>query len=230
MLRLGIGRDPPFVVAQDDLAGRLRDDVIGADGHLAAASRRVDHECGYGISRGVPAQVLDDLDPFGDGSAEVLNAFREVALIDIVGPYPRLDQLVNERLLNVGAVVDAPEQDGLVAERHAGVGEAGASRHRLRSQFVWVIEMGVDPDRMVLSDHLTKLFGDPEGIGDRNPRAEPDDLDVVDRAQAGDDVFEAGVRQREGISPRDQDVSDLGRRPDVVERGVDGRLGNAPFL
>ena len=49
---------------------------------------------------------------------------------------------------------------------------------------VRVVEVEVDPERVVLLEHLAQLVVDPLRQEDRHAAADPDDLDVRDLAQA----------------------------------------------
>ncbi len=49
--------------------------------------------------------------------------FNKVALVEIVGAHAVMHEIVDEGSNNTRAVVDAREQDGLVAEREAAVGQ-----------------------------------------------------------------------------------------------------------
>src|SRR5690606_13029424 len=121
-------------------------DVVGTHGHFPAAARSVDYKGRYRLPRHVPPQVFDNLDSFGDGRAEVLDPLGKVALIDVVRADARLDQLFHQGLLNVRAVIDPPQENGLVAQGHARVGEPFAGRYRLLGELIGVVEVRVDPD------------------------------------------------------------------------------------
>jgi len=67
----------------------------------------------------VAAEALHDLEALANRRPEVAGALDQVALVEVVRPDPVLDELVDERALDVDAVVDAGEQDALVADRQA---------------------------------------------------------------------------------------------------------------
>jgi len=83
-----------------------------------------------------------------------------------------------------------------------------------------MVDVDVQPDRVVFREHLAQLFVDPLGEEDRDPRADPDDLHVRDLAQAAQHGLEKLRRQRQAVAAGDQDVADLGRPADVVELGL----------
>ena len=225
LARLGVGGNDTLKVAQDDLVGALRDDVLGHDGRLAAAAGGVDHEGGYGIAGGVAAQVLDDLDTLADGGAEVLETHGEVALVDIVGTHTVAHEFVHEFLHDVDAVVDAAQQHGLVAQRDAGVGQARQCLFGLGGELVGVVEVGVEPDGMVLLQHLAQLGGDALGADHGGAAAETDDLDMRDGAEALDDVLELLVGDHEAVAAAEQHVAHLRCALDVGDALLDALAG-----
>src|SRR5206468_8485671 len=58
--------DFAFVIANHDFFVVVIEDVAGINWHLPTAAGSVDNELRHGVTRGVPAQALDDLDPLGD--------------------------------------------------------------------------------------------------------------------------------------------------------------------
>ena len=218
--RLLVGRDVALVVAQDDLVVRVADQVVGHHRDLAAAAGRVDHVGRDRIAAGVAAQALHDLEALADGRPEMAGALDQVALVEVVRPDPVLDQLVDERALDVDAVVDAGQQDRLVADRQAGPGQLVDRPADLRRDLVRVVEVEVDPQRVVLLEHLAQLVVDPLGQEDGHPRADPDDLDVGDLAQAAQDRLEQLRGEGQAVAAADQHVPDLRRPAQVVELGL----------
>ncbi len=176
--------DDALVVAQDDLARRLADDVVGEHGRLAAAADGVDDVGRHAEPGGVAAQALVDLDALGDAGAEVRRALGEVALVVVVRLHAVLQQLVRELLHDLGAVVDAAHQHRLVAHRDAGVAQAVAGELALGGELLRVVEVGVEVERLVLLQHRDELGRDALRADHRHARAEADDLHVVDGAHA----------------------------------------------
>src|SRR5690606_10669518 len=95
---LRVGGDPAFVIAKYDFPWRLGDDVVGVDRDFSSTAWSVNDEGRDGVAGGVAAQVFDDLDTLRDGRAEVLQPFREVALVNVVGPDPSSNEPVDELL------------------------------------------------------------------------------------------------------------------------------------
>ena len=71
-------------------------------------------------------EALNDLNALGHRRTEMLNAYRQVALIDIVRAHPHLDQVVDQLPHHMDAVVDAPQQHGLVPQRNPCVRQLAA--------------------------------------------------------------------------------------------------------
>ena len=109
------------------------------------------------------------------------------------------------------AVVDAREQHALVAEREPGVGQLVDRARDLGRDLVRVVEVHVDPERVVLLQHLAQLVVDALRQEDRHARADADDLDVRDRAQAAQDRLEQLRCQRQPVAAGDDDVADRRR-------------------
>ena len=142
-------------------------------------------------------QALHDLEALADRRPEVPGALHEVALVQVVRPDPVLDQLVDERALDVHAVVHAGKEDALVADRHAGLRELVDRAADLGRDLVRVVEVEVDPQRVVLLEHRAQLVVDALGQEDRHARSDPDDLDMGDLAKAPEDLLEQlGARVR----------------------------------
>ena len=95
-------------------------------------------------------------------------ALDQVALVQVVGPDPVGHELVDERALDVDAVVDAGQQDALVADREAGPGQLVDRAADLGRDLVRVVEVEVDPERVVLLEHLAQLVVDPLRQEDRH--------------------------------------------------------------
>ena len=83
-----------------------------------------------------------------------------------------------------------------------------------------MVEMQVDPERVVLREHLAQLVVDPLRQEDRHAAPDPDDLDVRDLAQAAQDRFEELGRERQPVAAGDEDVADLRRPTQVLELGL----------
>ena len=132
----------------------VRDQVIRHDRDLAATAGCVDHVGGYGVAGRVAAKTFHDLEALADRCPEVSGALDEVALVQVIGPDPVRDELVHERPLDVDAVVDPGKEHALVTDGQARLGQLVDRARDLRRDLVRVVEMEVDPQRVVLLEHL----------------------------------------------------------------------------
>ena len=166
LVRLGllVGGDVSLVVPQHDLVVRVADQVIRHHRDLAAAAGCVDDVCRHRIARRVAPQALHDLEALAHRRPEVPRSLDEIALVDVVGPDPVLHQAMHEGTLDVHAVVHA----GLVAERDAGPGELVGGPADLGRDLVRMIEVEVDPDRVVALKHVAQLVVHPLWKEDRD--------------------------------------------------------------
>src|SRR6478752_8094753 len=80
-----------------------------------------------------------------------------------------------------------------------------------------MVEVEVDPQRVVLLEDLAQLVVDPLGKEDGYPRADPDDLDVGDLAEPAEDRLEQLRRQGQAVATGDQHVTHLWRPSKVLE-------------
>ncbi|OQA40918.1 MAG: hypothetical protein BWY52_02744 [Chloroflexi bacterium ADurb.Bin325] len=220
VVRLVVGGDEPLEVAQDDLAGRLADEVLRHDRDLAAPAGRIHHVGRDGIAGGVAAQPLDDLDALADRRAEMARARHQVALVEVVGPHPVPDQLVHQLLHHLDRIVHARQQHRLRAERDARVGQQAERAAHLGRQLPGVVEVDVQPQRVELAQQRDQLRRDALRHEDGHAAADADDLHVLDRAQPAQDVLEDLRRQDQRVAAGDQHVANLRRGRDVRDLAV----------
>ena len=84
-----------------------------------------------------------------------------------------------------------------------------------------MIEVRVDEQRVVAAQHRAQLVVDPHRAHHRQPGADPDRLDVRDRAQPTEQVPEPARREQQRIAAREQHVADPWGPRDVVEPGLE---------
>ena len=137
--------------------------VFREDRDLSAAPGRIDHECRNRQTAGPAPEGPHDLDAGLHRRPEVLRARDLIGHIDVVGPYPGHEQPVHELHHHVGRVVHASEQHGLAAERDTGIGEHTQGGHRGRRQFIGMIEVSIDEERVESLEQGTKLGRDSLG-------------------------------------------------------------------
>ena len=73
-----------------------------------------------------------------------------------------------------------------------------------------MVHMHAHPERMILSQHCTKLRRDALRQEDRHPRADPKKFDVWNRAKAGKNLIELVVAEKQGVPAAQQDVAHFG--------------------
>ena len=151
----------------------------------------------------------------------MLQTHGQVALIDVVGTHAHLDQLVDQFLHGKDTVVHPGQQYGLVAQRHAGIGQHGAGLLRLGGDLLGMVEVGVQPNGMILLEHGAQLGRDALGAHHRSTGPQTDDLHMVDLTQTGDDVLQHIVGEHQHVAAGEENVADGGRIADILDTLVD---------
>ena len=90
----------------------------------------------------------------------------------------------------------------------------------LGRDLVRMVEVQVDPQRVVLLEHLAQFVVDALGQEDRHAAPDPDDLDVRDLADPPQDRLEQLGREGQAVATRDEDVAHLRGPAQVLELGL----------
>ncbi len=90
---------------------------------------------------------------------------------------------MHERFHRFEIVVHAFEQDALIAERDAGVGESLERLLDFNRELARMIDVHAHPKRMMFCEHRAKFRRDPLRQENRNARADAEKLDVRNGAQ-----------------------------------------------
>ncbi len=151
---------------------RVADQVVGHHRDLAAAAGRVDDVGRHRVPGGVAASPSMISRPLPTGVRKCPESFDEVALVEVVGPDPVRDELVDERALDVDAVDYAGEQHALVPDGQPGLRQLVDGAADLGRDLIRMVEVQVDPQRVVLLQHLAQLVVDALRQEDRHPRAD----------------------------------------------------------
>ena len=171
------------------------------------------------------AQRLHDLQTLPHARAQVRRAGDEVALVDVIGPHAAHEELLQVRLHHGRGVVDVLEQDGLVAERNAGVGEAAEGVADFGGEFARVVGVDADEERMKFFQHRAEFGRDALRQEDGDARADAEKFNVRTRAQLGEQMLQLVIAQEQGVAAAEEDVADFGMRGDVgdllVELGME---------
>ncbi len=218
--RVRIDEDLVFEITDDGHPVVPVDEVIGIDRHFPAAAGGIDNKLGDRVARGVPAELLDDFDALGDAGTEVGGPFDEVALIKIIRADAAAQQLLHKDLIDGGVIVDAPQEDALVPQRDAVVGEPLEGGFYLGGQFPGMIDVDAHPERMVFGQHAAQLRGDALGEENGDAGADPEELNVLDVAQAAEEGLEFVVGKEQGIAAGKEHVPDFGVGFEIAESGL----------
>ncbi len=164
------------------------------------------------------AELLQDRDPGLERRPEVRGPLRDVPLVQVVGAHPEGEEPLEQVPQDPRGGVHSPEEHGLVLHRDAVIHERLAGRPRLRRALLRVVEVRDEEEGRVAAEHRGERAVDPHRVHDRRPRRDPEDLDVGDRAEGGEDLLESLVREDERVPARDDDVADLRVGPHVGDR------------
>ena len=201
--------------AHHHLVAGAPQEVLRRQRHLAVGS--VQHVGGHAEAGEVAAQPPHDLQPALDAGAQVGGAGEQLALEDVVGPHAHAQQPVDQGPHHAHVVVHALEQHRLVAERNAGPEQQVARPRRLRGELARVVEVSVEPQRVVAREDAAQLGGDALRQRARRAGAETDYLDVVDGTQPAQQIVQAFVGEQERVAAGDQHVADRRGAGDVVD-------------
>jgi len=205
------------VVAEEDALAVVRDDGDGIDGDFAAAARGVNDVLRDGVAGGVAAERFDDLDALANGGTKVMGTTNEVTLVNVVRTDARHEKLVHQRFHDGGIVVDAAQENSLVAERDASISEAFTRGARFGSQLAGMIRVDAHPQRVKLLQHRTKLRRDALRKENWDPAADAKELDVRDSANLREEMFEPFIAQEQRIPTAEQHVADFGVPANVLD-------------
>ena len=110
-------------------------------------------------------------------------------------------------LHHVNAVVDTAQQHALVAQGDTGISQHLAGTLRFCRHLVGVVEVGVDPDGVILLQHGAEFRSDALRADHGSAGAQADNLHMRYLAQTRDDVFQAFVAHHQGIAAGEQHVA-----------------------
>ena len=190
--------------------------------NLASSTWGVDDVVGYGQPRGVTSQGLDDFETFFDSRPEVVGSLGQVGLIDVIRPDTDREELLHEFLHHRRIIVDTLEQNSLAPDRNTGIDEHPDVFPGDFIDFTRVVEVGVDVKRVVLLENRAKFRRDPLRKCARHPTANPEDLDVWDRAELSQKPIDSVVWEHHRVAAGDDDVTDFRVRPDVLNSELQG--------
>ncbi len=140
-----------------------------------------------------------------------------VALVQIIRPNSNPQKFVHQFLHGSRIVIDASQEDGLPAERDAGIGQPFAGGGHLRCNLLGVVDVNADVDGMKLLEHCRKRYGDPLRQKDWNTAVEANNLDVRNRPQPCDQLLQLSVTDSQRVPAGHQHIANFGMGKEVVE-------------
>jgi hypothetical protein len=130
-------------------------------------------------------------------------------------------QRAAQRALRGEAVVDALQEHGVVVDGQAGHAQAIAGPGALGGHLAGVVEVGLDPDLVGGREDRDQLVVvEPLRQGDRDARADADDVDVLQAREARQEELELLQGHGQGVAAGDDDVADLGVVADVLDHAA----------
>src|SRR5690606_23638477 len=139
-----------------------------------------------------------------DRSPEVADSLGQVALVDVVGTDADFYQFVHQLLHYMGAIVDARQNHRLVPQGDAGIGQHFTGPLGLGGDFLRMVEMGVQPDRMILPQDPAQVLRDPLGKHHRSPGSDPDNFHMGNFPEVFQQVFQDLVVDQQPVSARSE--------------------------
>jgi len=119
------------------------------------------------------------------------------------------------------AIVHPAQQHALVTHRYAGIGHHFTSGPGCCRHLVGMVEMGIDPYGMVLSQHGHELRGNPLRAYDRGACPDANDLDVGNFPQADNYGLQAGIAHGQGVSAGQEHIPYLRGTGNIVDAFLD---------
>ncbi len=121
-------------------------------------------------------------------------------------------------------VIDLTEQDRLVAQGNAGIGQAPQGVTRFGGQLPGMVGVDADEKRVVSAEHGAELRGNALGQENGDAGADAEELDMRNGAQLAEQKVELLVAQQEGVAPAQQHVPDCGMAADIIHLAVELRM------
>lgn len=195
-----------------------RFDVGRADRRLAVATGNIE-DIGRLAKAGDPtAQRPHQVLAGGQRCAKMAGSRRQVAVVEVVGLHPVLDEGPHQLPEGFGVVVDAGEQHRLADQRDAGVGEAGDGGAGRRGEFAGMIRVYRHPS----GDARRRQRGDqrvrhPFRRDHRDAGVEAHDPYVVDVRKGLNQLGNSPRRGDQRVAAGDDHLPDLRMGPDIID-------------
>ncbi len=133
----------------------------------------------------------------------------EIALVEVVGAGAAEEEFLHEGAHDDFIVVYVFEEDALVADHDAVIGETLEGGADFGGELSGVVGVNAEAKGVVLLEHLAEFVVDPLGEEDGDSGADANEFEVGDLAEAGEDFIEFPGGEEEGVAAGEEDVADL---------------------
>lgn len=147
----------------------------------------------------------------------------EVSLKKIVRFYPDTQQTKKKFFQRLYIVIDPFQEYSLTPHRYPRVGKHCARKAQFVGDFIGMIEVGIDVQRMMSFQDSDKVFGNSHRKNGWYSGADANYFNGWDSAQGFENCINFFVLQKEGVASRDQDLPYLWMLSQIVISGVKGR-------
>ena len=162
-------------------------------------------------------QFVHNLKSLAHRCAEMIRAFGNIGLINIVWTHTHSEQGAHKFEHHIRIIVHAFHEHRLIPDRTAGIRKHCARLFSFGSTFPGMIEVCIYVNRMIFFQHIDQFRGDALRQDARHFCSETNDLNMRDFAQPFEDFLEHIIGQHERVSPRQDDITDFRMRPDIIE-------------
>ena len=143
-----------FPGADGDMVPAPGDDIFRRNGGFTQSTGGIDDILGYGHARGIAPEFFHNFNAIIDRGLKMRGADDLFSMKNIVGLDSGLKKLLIQAFHNMGIIVDSPEQNGLVPQWDSGPGQKFTGGKDLFGQFLGVVDLGVEINRMILCQHV----------------------------------------------------------------------------
>lgn len=145
----------------------------------------------------------------------------KIALVEIVGADTAHEELMHQGAHGIEVVIDSSEEDTLVAEGNAVIGESFEGGADFEGEFAGMVDVDADKERMVFLQDAAEFGSDALGEENGDAGADAEEFEMGNGPGAGEELVELFVREEEGISTREEDIADFGVLFEVAEGFVE---------
>src|ERR1041385_1963723 len=212
-----ISEDLVLVIAEDNLVACTSDNVLRQKRYLPAAARGINNKGWDGKSGSVATQLIHNLQSFAYRRAEVIGAFGDVGLIEVIWTHAHGKQLAHQLKHHIGVVVHAFHQHSLVTDRAPRISEHFAGALGFKRAFPRMIEMCIHINGMIFPNHLAELRSNPLWQNTGHLCSEAYNFDMRYLAQSLKNALKQKIGQHQWIAARENDIPYLRILRDVID-------------